>query len=294
MKTLLFFLGTLLALSAWALDVLNVVASTSSMGMLAREVGGAAVKVTELAPPDRDAHMLQVRPSMIRALRDAELVVAVGAELEVGWLPAAINSAANPAILPGKPGYFEAAAQVPLLEAGQAADRARGDVHPAGNPHVNLDPARMASIATALAERLAQLDAANAAGFRERARRFAEAVAARTPGWKQKAAGSGGAVLHHKDGAYLLAFLGLPLLGTLEPVPGVAPTASHLDTLATKLKNKRGAILRTPYQPPAGAEKLAGLLGWQALAVPLDPPLGANAEQYFALLDRWVEAVAAR
>lgn len=290
MRTLFIFLLTVCAaLPAWALEI---VATTSSMGMLVRAVGGTAVKVTELAPPDRDAHMLQARPSMIRALRDAELVVAVGAELEIGWLPAAIGSAANPAILPGKPGYFEAAAQVALLDAGQAADRAHGDVHPAGNPHVNLDPGRMAIIATALAERLARLDAANAAGFRERARRFAEAVAARTPGWKQKAVGCGGVVLYHKDGNYLLAFLGLPVLGYLEPVPGVAPTASHLDELATKLKGQRGVIVHTPYQPPAGAEKLASLTGWKVAALPIEPPAGSDASGYFALLDRWVGALA--
>lgn len=91
--------------------------------------------------PDRDAHALQARPSM---LRDAELVVAVGAELELGWLPAAIAGAADSRIQPGRPGYFEAAAQVPLLDAGQPADRARGNGHPMGNPQVNLDPARMA------------------------------------------------------------------------------------------------------------------------------------------------------
>lgn len=297
MKRLLFFLSFLVALPAWALEALNVVATTSSMGMLARTVGGPQVKVTELAPPDRDAHMLQARPSMLRVLRDAQLVVAVGAELEIGWLPAAIGGAANAAILPGRPGYFEAAAQVPLRDAGQAADRAHGDVHPAGNPHVNLDPERMATIARALAERLAQLDTANAAGYRERAGRFAAALEARTAGWREKAAGSGGAVPYHKDGAYLLDFLGLPLLGTLEPVPGVSPTVRHLEALAGKLKGQGGApgvIVHTPYQPPAGAEKLASLTGWKVAVLPIEPPAGSDASGYFALIDRWVQALAGK
>lgn len=291
MKRLLLFLSFLVAVPAWALEV---VTTTSSMGMLARTVGGPQVKVTELAPPDRDAHMLQARPSMMRALRDAQLVVAVGAELEIGWLPAALGGAANAAILPGRPGYFEAAAQVPLLDAGQAADRAQGDVHPAGNPHVNLDPERMATVAKALAERLAQFDAANAAGYRERANGFAVTVEAKLPAWKQKTAGSGGAVLYHKDGAYLLHALGLTLHGTLEPLPGVAPTASHLEELAGKLKGRKGVIVHTPYQPPAGAEKLASLTGWRVAALPIDPPAGADANGYFALIDRWVEALAAK
>lgn len=297
MKRLLRILSLLVAAPAWALASVNVVATTSSMGMLARTVGGPQVTVIELAPPDRDVHMLQARPSMMRALRDAQLVVAVGAELEIGWLPAATQGAANGAILPGKPGYFEAAAQVPLLDAGQAADRAQGDVHPAGNPHVNLDPVRMAAIAKALAERLAQLDAAHAAGYRERAQGFAAALEAKLPAWKQNVAGSGGAVLYHKDGAYLLHALGLSLHGTLEPVPGVAPTASHLDALAGKLKGKggrQGVIAHTPYQPPAGAEKLAGLTGWKVAVLPIDPPAGADAAGYFALIDRWVNVLAAQ
>lgn len=288
MKRLWFVLSLLVAAPAWAMEV---VATTSSMGMLARTVGGPQVKVTELAPPDRDAHMLQARPSMMRALRDASLLVAVGAELEIGWLPAATASAANAAILPGKPGYFEAAAQVPLLDAGQAADRAHGDVHPAGNPHVNLDPVRMASVAKALAERLAQLDAANAVGYRERALGFGAAVEAKLPGWKRKTADSGGAVLYHKDAAYLLHALGLTLHGTLEPVPGMAPTASHLEALAARLKGRKGVIVHAPYQPPAGAEKLAGLMGWQVAVLPIDPPAGADANGYLALIDRWVDAL---
>lgn len=292
MKQLWLFLSLLVAVPAWALEVVNVVATTSSMGMLARTVGGPQVKVTELAPPDRDAHMLQAKPSMLRALRDAQLVVAVGAELEIGWLPAAINGAANGAILPGRPGYFEAAAQVPLLDAGQAADRAQGDVHPAGNPHLNLDPARMAAVAKALAERLAQLDPAHAAGYRERAQGFAAAVEAKRPAWRQKAAGSGGAVTFHKDALYLLSFLDVPFHGTLEPVPGVAPTASHLEALAGKLKGKPGVIVHTPYQPPAGAEKLAALTGWKVAALPIDPPANSTAEDYFALIDRWVATLA--
>lgn len=289
MKRILFLLSLLVALPAWAWEV---VATTASMGMLARTVGGPLVKVTELAPPDRDAHMLQARPSMMRALRDADLLVAVGAELEIGWLPAALSGAANGKILPGQPGYFEAAAQVPLIEAGEVADRAQGDVHPAGNPHVNLDPARMATIAKALAERLAQLDAGNAAGYRERAQGFAVAVEAKLPAWQQKVAGSGGAVLYHKDGIYLLHALGVPFHGTLEPVPGVAPTASHLEALAGKLKGKRGVIVHTPYQPPAGAEKLARLTGWKIAVLPIEPPAGADANGYFALIDLWVEALA--
>ena len=286
-------LGIFLALHASLGLALEVVATTASMGMLAREVGGPAVKVVELVSPERDAHRLQVKPSMLRALRDADLVLAVGADLEVGWLPAALSGAANASIQPGQPGYFEAAAQVSLLESGQAADRSKGDVHPAGNPHVNLDPERMMKIAGALAERLALLNPAQAAAYRQRATAFQAALAERLAAWRGQAAGAPGAVLHHKDGLYLLQFAGVPVLGYLEPLPGIAPTATHLQTLIGKLQGRRGVIIHTPYQPSAGAERVAQATGWALASLPLEPKSPAMVADYCQLIDRWIAALAA-
>lgn len=282
----------LLLASGLAQAALPTVAATTSAGMLLREVGGTAVSITTLAPPDRDAHALQVKPSMMRALRDARLVVAIGAELEAGWLPLAISSAANPRLLPGRDGYFEIAAQVPLLGA-QAADRARGDVHPAGNPHVQMDPVRMADAGLALAERLAKLDPANAAAYRANAQRFRAAVQERLPRWQQQVAGAPGALLYHKDADYLMARFGVPVLGYLEPLPGVPPTAPHLARLASQLQGRKGVILHTLYQSGAGLETLAGRLGWPHRALPIDPPADAGAAAYFALVEQWLAALAA-
>lgn len=290
MKPLATFLLALLAGSA-AHAALPAVATTTSAEMLLREVGGNAVAITTLAAPDRDAHTLQVRPSMMRALRGARLVVAVGAELEAGWLPLAISSAANPAVLPGQDGYFEIAAQVPLLGR-QAADRGKGDVHPMGNPHVQMDPVRMADAGVALAERLATLEPAHAADFRRNAQRFRAAVAAQLPAWQQQLAGAPGALLYHKDADYLMARFNLPVLGYLEPLPGLPPTASHLAQLVGRLHGSRGVILHTVFQGNAGIATLATLLGWKSVALPIDPPSGASAAGYFALISSWVGALA--
>ena len=284
--------SALLAASAPALAALNVVASTSSMGALATAVGGDAVKVTVLAPPDRDVHVLQARPSMMVALRRADLLVAVGAELEIGWLPAALKGAGNAKILPGAPGYFEAAAQVSLLESGQAADRSQGDVHPMGNPHLYLDPVRMAKVAEALAERLASLDAPNAVRYRGGAAAFRAAVEARVPAWKAKAAGAKGLLLFHKDVNYLAALLGVPILGYVEPLPGIPPTASHLRELTGRLRGQKGVILFTDFQPGQGPEFLSRNLGWPKARLPLEPAVGSSAEEYLKLIDLWVEGVA--
>lgn len=271
---------------------LPVVASTTSAGMLLREVGGDAVTITTLAPPDRDAHALQVKPSMMRALRGARLVVAIGAELEAGWLPLAISAAANPRLLPGRDGYFEIAAQVPLLGA-QAADRGKGDVHPAGNPHVQMDPVRMADAGLALAERLATLDPARAAAYRANAQRFRAAVQDRLPRWQQQVAGAPGALLYHKDADYLMARFNVPVLGYVEPLPGLPPTAPHLARLAGRLQGGKGVILHTVYQSGAGLDSLARQLGWPQRALPVDPPAGSGAAAYFALVEQWLAALAA-
>lgn len=292
MKSILFALCSLLCLPlAQALDV---VATTSSMGLLAREVGGAGVRVVELVAADRDAHTVQVRPSMMRALRDADLLVAVGADLEIGWLPPAVNGSANARVQPGRAGYFEAAAHVELLDAGQLADRAQGDVHPAGNPHFQLDPLRMAKVARALGEHLARLDAAGASAYRQRAAAFATALEQRAAVWRQAATVGGGLVLHHRDGLYLAHFAARPVLGYIEPVPGVPPSAAHLAQLVERLKGSAGVIIRTGYQPAAGAERLSAALGWPVRVLPLEPVAGGSAPAYFALIDQWIAALASK
>ncbi len=270
---------------------LPVAATTASLGALVRAVGGDQVWVTVLAPPDRDVHTLPVRPSLLVALRRAELVVTVGADLEAGWLPAALQAAANPRLQPGQPGYFEAAALVELLDAGQAADRALGDVHPAGNPHIHLDPLRMAKVAAALAQRLGQLDAAQAGTYAQRADQFAQAVYERVPQWQARLAQAPGAVLYHADGDYFLNRFKVPRLGYLEPLPGIPPTAAQLKTLVSRLQGRRGVVLYHAYQAPQAPHGLGQALGWPVRVVASEPPADADAAAYFALLEQWVTAL---
>ncbi|MCC5812128.1 MAG: zinc ABC transporter substrate-binding protein [Ectothiorhodospiraceae bacterium] len=285
-------LATLLMMvSGLASAQLNVVASTSNMGMLAETVGGEHVSVRVLAPPDRDAHYLEVRPNMMVALRRADLVVSVGAELEVGWLPLAIERSNNPRLNPGRSGYFEAGAQVDRLDEGAPADRSLGDVHPTGNPHVYMDPLRMADVAEALAERMAELDGDNADSFRRNAAAFRDQAESAVERWREEADGAPGVVLFHEDAKYLLELLGVPELGYLEPVPGVPPTASHLQSLVRGLDGREGVIIYSGYHSSRGPDFVAGELGWNTVVLPTNVEVGGSAEDYFALLDRWVSAI---
>lgn len=287
-KSVVFALLTLF--STQVLAAVNIVTTTSSMGMLSRTVGAELVKVTELAPPDRDIHTLQVRPSMLQALRNAQLVVSIGAELEQGWLSPAIEGAANPKILPNSQGYFEAAAQVSLIDSKANADRSQGDVHPLGNPHIQLDPVRMADVAVALAERLAKLDPKNASRYRQNAQLFKADVHAKMPQWQKLAANSTGVLLYHKDATYLLARFNIPLLGYIEPLAGIPPSASHLLGLVKQYKGKKGVILHTIYQGHAGIAQLAQQLGWPHIALALEPANNSNQQAYFMLIEQWLNA----
>jgi zinc/manganese transport system substrate-binding protein len=284
---LLLLIGTAPAFAA-----IDVVTTTSHMGMLARTVGQGSVQVTVLAPPDRDPHHLQARPSMILALRKADLLIAVGAELEIGWLPSALASAANRRILPGQPGYFEGAAQVTLIERGQAADRSRGDVHPEGNPHFYVDPLRMAHVARALAVRLGALESASAARFKANAEAFSAEAERWVEQWKATLSGSPGVLLYHKDANYLTALFGVPVLGYIEPLPGIPPTGQHLRDLVARLRGQRGVILFTNFQSDQGPNFLARNLGWPVERLPLEPGLDATSADYFVLIGRWVAAIA--
>ncbi len=292
MPTAMKFAILLWALAAHTAIAIDVVATSSTGAMLVREIAHEHATVEILAPPDRDLHYLQARPSMMRALRGADLLVAVGADLELGWLPVAIRQSANPDIFPGRPGYFEFAAQVELVDVGGVADRALGDVHPLGNPHLYMDPVRMATVAIALAERLAQFDAHHAADYLGHAAAFAAAIERRLPVWEARLRDAPGAVLFHQDANYLLYRFNVPLLGFLEPVPGIPPTARQLKTLLDSLAGRDGVVLYTTFQPAQAPEALANQLGWPTARLSLEPPLDATGADYIAHIDSWVEALA--
>ncbi len=290
-KWLMMVLMAMMGVNASA--ALRVAATIPNMGMLAREIGGDEVRVTVMAPPDRDAHYLEARPSMMAALRRADIVVAVGAELEIGWLPAAIRGANNRRVQPGQAGYFEAARKVELIGVGKAADRALGDVHPHGNPHIYADPERMAAAGVALAERFGQLKPEKADHFQSNAERFAERVAERMPTWREQAAGAPGVVAYHADIDYLAFALEIPVLGYIEPLPGIPPTARHLSALVTDLSGREGIIWTVDFQPADGGEYVSRHLGWSAFQLPSQVGMNGTLDEYFEMIDRWVKTLSA-
>ncbi len=288
-KIITVFLLALLAHIAHA--ELQVVATVPNMGALAREIGGDAVNVRVLAPPDRDAHYLEARPSMMAALRRADIVVSVGAELEIGWLPAAIQGGHNRRIQRGQPGYFEAARKVELIGVGKPADRALGDVHPMGNPHFYMDPERFAEAGYALAERFGSLSPDNAEYFMANAESVDERVSGMMPKWRERAESAHGVLLYHEDADYLLHALDVPVLGYIEPLPGIPPTARHLRSIISELSGRDGVIWTMDFQPAEGGQFLSRELGWPSVRLPSQVHTDGDLDDYFSMIDNWVDTL---
>lgn len=274
MKRILSFGLLLMALATPAWAGLKVFATLPEWGALAQIIGGNEADVFVATHARQDPHHVDARPSLIARARSADLVVANGAELEIGWLPVVLRSAGNAATVPGRPGYFEAAAQVPLLEIPARLDRADGDVHAAGNPHIGLDPRRLLTVGAALTERMAALDPAQASAYHANWHAFATRWQGAIDGWSAQAAPLRGSaiVVHHTAYPYLADWLGLKRLGALEPKPGVAPTSAHLAGLRAQMADTPvRAILRPPYTSEAPDQWLAEATGVPVLDAPIAP-----------------------
>jgi len=286
MKSL--FTSVLLAISCPCAAALNIFACTPEWGALAKELGGDKVTVYTATTALQDAHHTEARPSLIARARSADLVVCTGAELEVGWLPLVISQSGNAGIRPGQPGYFEAADFVALIEKPARLDRSFGDVHAAGNPHLHLDPRNVAEVAAGLGERMAALDSPNEKFFDDRTRSFLQRWREAVGRWEKEAAPLKGlpVVVHHKTFSYLIAWLGMREVGSLEPRPGLPPSTASLAELVARLKaTPAKAVLRAAYNDPRPSEWLAQRAGIPAVMLPYTVGGSDAAKDLFSLYD---------
>jgi len=225
---------------------------------------------------------------LIAKVRSADLLICTGAELEVGWLPILLRQSGNPQIQPHTPGHLEAALLVPRLELPTVLDRAAGDVHPQGNPHIQTDPRNIARVAVALAERLAQLDPDHGAEYRARHQDFSTRWQAAIARWEKEAAPLRGikVVAHHKYWVYLFQWLGLREVAALEPKPGIEPSVSHLEKVLTILqKDPAKLIIRTAYNDARPSEYLAEKAKIPAVILPGTVGGTEQARDLFRLFD---------
>jgi zinc/manganese transport system substrate-binding protein len=286
MKSLL--ASALFAVSLPCAAALNIFACEPEWGALARELGGDKVSVYVATTALQDAHRIEARPSLIARARSADLVVCTGAELELGWLPLVQSQSGNARIRPGQPGYFEAADFVALIEKPARLDRALGDIHAAGNPHIHLDPRNIAEIASGLGDRMAELDPKEALHYRQRTMDFLDRWKQSTARWEKDAAPLKGLplVVHHRDLTYLIAWLGMREVGSLEPKPGLPPSSAHLAELLGRLKQTPAkAVVRSAYSDPRPAEWLAQRAGIPAVVLPYTVGGTEQAKDLFSLYE---------
>jgi zinc/manganese transport system substrate-binding protein len=285
-KTLL--LLTALGSATSANATLKVLATTPDWAALATELGGDRVNVYAATNAFQDVHRVEAKPSLVARARSADLVVATGAELEVGWLPVLVQESGNSKIQPGSAGYFEAAAAVRLQDVPSSVDRSMGDVHPQGNPHIQLDPRNITLIAQALTARLSSLDPAGAQLYQSRGADFVARWQAAIAKWEARAAPLKGVtvVVIHKDQVYLCRWLGLPEIAAIEPKPGVPPSAGYLAGLVTKLSaTPPKLILRNAYNDSKAVDWLAERIHAPVVLLPFSVGGTPEAKDLFGLFD---------
>lgn len=269
--------------------VMKVVATTEDLASITREVGGDRVQVEGLAKGYQDPHFVEAKPSFVLKLHAADLLVVVGRELELGWLPPLITQSRNPRVQPGARGYLDASQNVKILDipTGQIT-RAMGDVHPQGNPHYWLDPTNGRRMAQSIAKRLGELDPEDAAGFTARQEAFDRKVAAAEKRWDELMAPYRGVkvVTYHRSWSNFADRFGLDVMGYVEPRPGIPPSPSHTIALIREMKAKGVKILIVePYFDLKTPNSVARETGAKVLVLP--PSVGGEKviTDYVSLFD---------
>jgi zinc/manganese transport system substrate-binding protein len=277
---------------AHAASKLRVVATVGDLGAIAREVLGDAGDVTVLAKPTQDPHFVDARPNLILDLNRADALVSMGLDYEVGWLPVLVKGSRNGKIQSGSPGAIVVSTMVPLLEVRQERiDRSMGDIHPGGNPHFTLDPRNGARIARVLAQRFGDLAPDNRALYARNADAFVTRLEAKTKEWERRLASRRGTpvVSYHKSFVYLIGWLGLVEVGTIEPKPGIPPNAAHVAQLVNEMKARKApAILQERWYPSSVAETIASQTGAKLVLI---PGMTADRGSYVDHIDEIVRAL---
>lgn len=276
---LILSLGLLIADPTTAFAKVNIFACAPEWGALAQEIGGDKVDVYTASNANQDVHHMRAKPSLLAAMRKADLVICSGASLEIGWLPILLNKAGSAQVQEGNIGSIMASDYVPVLEMMDNIEDSMGHVHPEGNPHIHLDPNNIVLVSKVLADKLSEIDTDNAEFYQQTQKSFASDWANSIAQWKDQASNLKGQkfVIYHKSWAYLLNWLGMDSAVSLEPNPGIPPTAAHLEKIIKDVKkqNVRG-ILVAPFENDNAAKWLSEKAGIPIIRLPFT--VGGNAQ----------------
>jgi len=294
MKIILWLVLCLFPLSSFA--DLKVATSLSDLADVAQAVGGKHVKAISLCKGYEDPHFVPAKPSLMKAIQDADVFVSVGLELDGGWLPLVLPGSRNPKIQPGKPGFVDASEGVNVLEKPTGTvSRAEGDVHPLGNPHYYLDPKNLEVVADHLAQVFADLDPSNAGDYQANAKAFDGKMEDSLKGWEKTLKPFKGRpiVTFHKNFVYFAERFGLKLFGTVEPKPGIPPNPRYLSETADSMKTSGvKVVVYQPYYDADASKELAKKVGGTAVEVPTEVGGMPEAKDVFSKFDFIVSTLA--
>ncbi len=291
MKSIFIAAAALFGAAAFATPAsanLNVFACEPEWGALATEIGGDKVNVYNATTGGQDPHQVQARPSLIARARSANVRVCTGAELEIGWMPVIIQQSGNQNLQPGRPGDFDATSAVRLVERPENVDRAQGDIHAMGNPHIQTDPRNMIPVSRAMAARFAQLDPGNAATYSTRQADFERRWNAALQRWAQRAAPLRGVsiLVQHRSWPYMESWLGITEIMPLEPRVGVPPSSGYLAQVLQTIQTRPARfVIRSAYEDSRPSDFISQRAHIPAIMLPFTVGGDPQAANLFALYD---------
>ncbi len=264
---------TLFSVLLWHTEAfaLNIFACEPEWAALTGEIAKEKADIYSATTPTQDVHFIQARPSLIAQIRKADLVVCSGADLEIGWLPLILRKAGASKVQEGGSNLIYAAHHVNTIEKPVRIDRADGDVHPDGNPHLHLNPYNILKMASVIADKLADIDSENASFYRENEKAFTAGFSSSIKKWEQTAKALNGVnvITNHKNMSYLFDWLNIKTAGTLEPKPGIPATSKHLSELtATVRRDNVRFIIHAPFESAKPAQWLSGQTGVKTVVLP--------------------------
>ncbi len=289
MKKILFLL--LFAMQLAYSKQLNVVTTYPYIADVVKIIGAEKVQVTALARGDYNPHIIIPKPSFIVKVRNADLLIINGAQLEIGWLPPLIKQANNGNVQPGEKGFLDLSNFVQMIEIPASVSREYGDVHPEGNPHYYLNPANIIKIAHSITNKLCELDMVNEPFYRANLTSFVQNWDRKVAGWKETLSSikCKKVIEYHKVFDYFLQAFDINLVGTLEPLPGIPPTTKHIGEIEKLIERERiHCLLQDVYNPHDASKYISKKLDLKMIILPHDVGAVKEADGIFQLFDEIV------
>ncbi|MFH0975140.1 MAG: metal ABC transporter substrate-binding protein [Spirochaetota bacterium] len=290
-KILMTLMISAIFISAAYAEKLHIVTTYPYIASIAEQIGKDRIKANALARGDYDPHTIIPKPSFIAKLRKADLLIISGAQLEIGWLPPLLKQANNAVVNPGRPGFLDLSTFVKLIDVPTSVSRDQGDIHPDGNPHFYLNPGNIPLLAEAITKKFSEIDIQNSSYYKTNCKEFLSIWSKKTEEWKKRLSLVKGksVIEYHKNYDYLLRAFGLSLIGTVESLPGIPPSANHIASLEKIIGAKKiDFILQDVYNPDEAANHLSKKYGIRLIKLPHDVGAVREAEGIISLFDEIV------